>query len=179
MEANIANFGGDPARITLWGQSAGAGSVTAYSYAYPENPIVAALIADSGAPGIIDNKDYAHTNFTFLAGRVGCGGLSSTEEISCMRNVSAQTLQAALSTYSGPPSISFMPSVDNKTVFANWTERALEGKVAKIVSQPCPNPDHSNPTDETSPCLPAATPTKAPVSYHSPPTDLVKPLSST
>ncbi|RAK98860.1 carboxylesterase [Aspergillus ibericus CBS 121593] len=132
VEDNIANFGGDPARITLWGQSAGAGSVTAYSYGYPENPIVAALIADSGAPGIIDNEDYAHTNFTFLAGLVGCSGLDSTEEISCVRNVSARTLQTALSTYSGSPSISFKPAVDNITAFANWTERAIEGKVARI-----------------------------------------------
>ncbi|RAL12687.1 carboxylesterase [Aspergillus homomorphus CBS 101889] len=133
VHANIANFGGDPDRITLWGQSAGGGSVSLYTYSYPDDPIVAAVAADSGAPGIVSFQDYAHTNFTFLAGLVGCGGLnSSSAELSCVRGVPAKTIQNALSTYSGTPSISFKPSVDNVTVFANWTQRALEGKVAKI-----------------------------------------------
>ncbi|PYH48725.1 carboxylesterase [Aspergillus saccharolyticus JOP 1030-1] len=132
VHQNIANFGGDPERITFWGQSAGGGSVSLYTYSYPENPIVAAIAADSGAPGLISFTDYAHTNFTFLAGLVGCGGLNSSAELSCVRSVPATTLQTALSTYAGTPSISFKPSVDNVTVFANWTQRALEGKVAKI-----------------------------------------------
>ncbi|RAK80879.1 carboxylesterase [Aspergillus fijiensis CBS 313.89] len=129
---NIANFGGDPDRITLWGQSAGGGSVSLYTYSYPNDPIVAAISADSGAPGIVSFSDYTHSNFTFLAGLVGCGGLNSSAELSCVRRVPARTLETALSTYSGTPSISFKPSVDNVTVFANWTQRALEGKVAKI-----------------------------------------------
>jgi carboxylesterase type B len=134
---NIANFGGDPDRIILWGQSAGAGSVTVYPYGYPDNPIVAGLIADSGGPGIVGGSDSAQTNFTSLAGLVGCKNLGPDDEIACVRKVPAQDLENALSWYSGnntSPPISFKPVVDDKTAFANWTQRVLQGKIAKIVS---------------------------------------------
>jgi hypothetical protein len=72
-----------------------------------------------------------------LAGLVGCDGLGSEEELSCVRKVPAQTLENALSYYSGngtSPSMAFKPVVDNKVVFSNWTERLTNGKVAKTVS---------------------------------------------
>ncbi|PQE07358.1 chlorogenic acid esterase precursor protein [Rutstroemia sp. NJR-2017a WRK4] len=134
-QANIANFGGDPERIIFWGQSAGGASVSTYAYSYPEDPIVAGIIADSGAPSLLNSQDKIQSNFTFLAGLVGCGDLNSTEELSCVRKVPAQTLENALSWYSSngtKPAISFGPVQDEKIVFSNYTARALSGKVAKI-----------------------------------------------
>jgi carboxylesterase type B len=43
VHANIAQFGGDPERITLFGQSAGSVAVDAYSFAYPNDTIVKGL----------------------------------------------------------------------------------------------------------------------------------------
>jgi carboxylesterase type B len=40
VHANIAQFGGNPERITIFGQSAGAVAVDAYSFAYPNDTIV-------------------------------------------------------------------------------------------------------------------------------------------
>lgn len=40
VHANIANFGGDPNRITIFGQSAGGAAVDAYTFTHPHDTIV-------------------------------------------------------------------------------------------------------------------------------------------
>lgn len=135
---NIAAFGGDPELITLWGQSAGGMSVDLYSYAWYKDPILSGLVADSGSVGGgFDPIDHGG-NFSYLAGLVGCGGLndSPSTELTCMQNVPAGTLENVLSSYQASdqqPSVSFGPVADGLHVFANYTERAMTGKVAQTV----------------------------------------------
>jgi len=122
---------GDPERMVLWGQSAGGSSVGYYSYAYPKDPIVKGLSADSGDASLNLAFDATGSSFTSLAAKVGCGELNPQEELECMQKVNGTELQQLVS--SPNSTVSFGPRADNVTAFANTTERLEKGLVARIV----------------------------------------------
>jgi cholinesterase len=130
----IAHFGGDPARMTLFGQSAGGSSTDFWSYAWASDPLVTGLIIQSGAVG---NNQFAVNrtgNFSFIAGKVGCGdGRDKDAELACMQGVNATKI---MDVYIGAASegIAFGAMADDETIFANWTERRERGLIARLVS---------------------------------------------
>lgn len=131
---NIASLGGDPSRIILWGQSAGASSVTYYNYAYWDDPIVTGLAFDSSvAHDISENLDTS--NFTFVASRLGCSNLEPAAELECVHKNPFHNILGFVANYSDSgamPGLSFQPLPDNQTLFANLTNRALSGRLARL-----------------------------------------------
>ncbi|KAJ7500289.1 cholinesterase [Mycena galericulata] len=104
VHEHIASFGGDPNRVTIFGQSAGAGSVRALLGSPPAFGLFAGAIAQSNLAGFGFASTYSEY-FTieqeisvaaapFIV-EVGCSNSTNAEVLACLRAAPWQTLQNA------------------------------------------------------------------------------------
>lgn len=126
--------------MTLFGQSAGGQSVDFYTYAYPDDPLVAGFIAQSGVAnaGVGNGGVYdpSGSNFTFVANSVGCNNSTDKDAVfECMQKVNATALIEVYneynSTLNGGKSLSFTTQADNQTRYSNYTDLQTRGLFAR------------------------------------------------
>ncbi|KAI0125069.1 carboxylesterase [Xylariales sp. AK1849] len=137
VRTNIANFGGDPSRIVMFGQSAGAASTDLYSYAHVHDPIASGFILQSGtAWGFGLQTQSAAADLWYTAAKaVGCKNGTNTDKVfSCMMKVSPRALIKYLPSirYGYTPGLPYGPVIDGKLVFATYHNRTPAARPALI-----------------------------------------------
>jgi cholinesterase len=144
VRKNIEVFGGDPNRITLFGESAGGIAVDLYTYAYIKDPIANGFIAQSGTAMLrvsgVKVGDYS--KWYDVSSKVGCGGLEAGgRTVQCMQKKPFEALLGAFeggSDFNKPQPFGIYP--DNKTVFADYFSRGRKGNFVKKVGTFHPYP---------------------------------------
>lgn len=97
VQENIAAFGGDPDRVVVWGESAGAQSITyhLFSYGGRNDHLYRGAILESGGPTGCQVQDLAYYSVPVenLTRTVGC--YTATDQLACLRGLDGDTLFAA------------------------------------------------------------------------------------
>lgn len=83
VKANIAAFGGDPARVTIGGESAGGRAVLAHLVSPGSRGLFAQAIVQSASDSTVPRKDAEATGVDF-ARELGCAG-EGAEAAACLR----------------------------------------------------------------------------------------------
>jgi cholinesterase len=136
VRENIQAFGGDPSRITLFGQSAGSASIDFYSYAWVKDPIVAGLVMESGTTGLgIYTKNETASSWFNVTSTLGCGDASSNPDsvLACMRSKNTTEISAAIPlSNSAFGAAAFWPTIDDVVVFSDYPARSAAGEFIKV-----------------------------------------------
>jgi para-nitrobenzyl esterase len=119
VKANISAFGGDPSRVTIFGQSSGAYDVQALLVSPLTQGLFARAVMESGnaeSGGGLESLATLETNDEGFVSAFGCS--TAADVLACLRALPAQTIVNEQSTNAFGPAIEpLVVPVDPNTVF--------------------------------------------------------------
>merc|ERR1712232_64022 len=146
VQRNAETFGGDSAKVTIFGQSAGAASVDAHLLMPSSRGLFARAILESGGLNSISPLEFSLNVTRSLCKRLNCTQ-SDAHAIKCLRQRSVASILAAQGPASGPstagnPALecatakgcrSFHPTVDGTLLQGTAFELTSQGLINKDV----------------------------------------------